>query len=360
MRLRPRKRGDKMPPAPRGGVGPPRQKSGVSLAIASVDESRGSRLAAIDIVRGAAIVAMVVYHTAFDLSSFRLIATDVPSDLGWKIFARLIAGTFLFLVGVNLVLASAHGIQWPAYLRRLALIVGAAALVTLGTWWFDPGTFVFFGILHAIAAASVLALPFLRLPSVVVAAAAAFFLALPWYFNASLFDTPALLWVGLSTVPPVSVDYVPIFPWFGVVLAGIVGGRFVAEHRAHIALWRPGGVPARWLSFAGRWSLLIYVVHQPLIVGALSLAAPLLPANETVARSNFMGECRSACLADRDAPTCEAFCGCMFDGLWGTELFAMSTFEEMSPAQREAFDVLFAACNILPETLAPATPVPQN
>ena len=303
---------------------------------------------------------MVAYHIAFDLSSFRLIATDVPSDLGWKIFARLIAGTFLFLVGVNLVLATRHGIVWPAYLRRLALIVGAAALVTLGTWWFDPGTFVFFGILHAIAAASVLALPFLRLPGAVVAIAAAFFLALPWFFANAVFNTPALIWIGLSTVPPVSVDFVPVFPWFGVVLAGIVGGRFVAEHRDRIAAWRPGGRLARWLTFAGRWSLLIYVVHQPLIVGALSLAAPLLPANETVARSNFMGECRSACLTDRDAATCEAFCTCMFDGLWGTELFAMSTFEEMSPTQRESFDVLFAACSVLPESLAPVTPIPEN
>jgi hypothetical protein len=50
----------------------------------------------------------------------------------------------------------------------------------------------------------------------------------------------------------------------------------------------------------------------------------------------------------------------MFDGLWETPLFAMSTFEEMSPAERETFDVLFAACNIQPESLAPSTPIPEN
>lgn len=308
-----------------------------------------------DVARGIAIVAMVVYHTAFDLSSFRLIATDVPSDLGWKIFARLIAGTFLFLVGVNLTLATRRGIVWPAYFRRLALIAGAALLVTLGTWWFDPATFVFFGILHEIALASVLALPFLRLPSPVVAAVAAFVLALPWFFTHPIFDWWPLLWVGLQTVPPVSVDYVPVFPWFGVVLAGVVGGRLIATYRERIAAWRPGGALAGWLTVAGRWSLVIYLVHQPLIVGAISLAAPFVPPSESVARSNFMGECRSACLTDRDAPTCELFCGCMFDGLWDTPLFAMSTFEEMSPAERRTFDELFATCS------APvSTPLPDD
>lgn len=330
-------------------------RTGLPLAIASVDEGRGPRLAAIDIVRGLAIVAMVVYHAAFDLSSFRLIATDVAGDLGWTVFARLIAGTFLFLVGVNLVLATQNGIVWPAYLRRLALIAGGAALVTLSTWWFEPRTFVFFGILHMIAAASVLALPFLRLPSLVVAVVAAAVLALPWVFTSAVFGWWPLWWVGLQTEPPVSVDYVPVFPWFGVVLAGVVAGRFVAADRTRLAAWRPEGAWARWLSFAGRWSLLIYLVHQPLIVGALSLAAPYLPANEAVARSNFMGECSAACGEDRDAATCQAFCGCMFDGLWGTELFAMRSLEEMSPAQRDTFDGLFVACST-----SPVTPIPEN
>ena len=345
--------GDKMPPEIKGD-GPQRRrsrKSGVRLALASIDGRRGRRIAAIDIARGVAIVAMVVYHTAFDLSAARLIATDVAGDFAWKIFARLIAGSFMFLVGVSLVLAMERGMDWPSFFRRLALVAGGAALVTLSTWWFDARTFVFFGILHAIALTSVLALPFLRLPSAVVAIAAVFFLALPWFFTDPVFDTPALWWVGLQTVPPVSVDYVPVFPWFGAVLAGIVGGRFVAASRARLAAWRPQGTPWRWLDVAGRWSLLIYLVHQPLIVGVISLAANVLPPNEPVARSNFMGECRAGCGEDRDAGTCEGFCGCMFDGLWGTELFDMNTFEEMSPAQRETFDGLFLACSPAPEGL---------
>lgn len=328
------------------------------MSISVAEEGRGPRLAAIDIARGGAIVAMVVYHFAFDLSAFRLIATDVPNDLAWKVFARLIAGSFLFLVGVSLVLATARGIDWSQFLRRLALIAGGAALVSLGTWLYAPGTFVFFGILHSIALASVLALPFLRLPVWVVALAAAFVLALPRVFSATVFEWPPLWWVGLGTEPPVSVDYVPVFPWFGVVLAGIVAGRFVAPKRARLAGWRPGGAWARWLSLAGRWSLLIYLVHQPLLVGAVSLAASVMPPNEGVARANFMGQCTAACGEDRAAPVCQAFCGCMFDRLWGTELFAMTSFDEMTAEQRETFDGHFGACWIESESPAPAPPPP--
>jgi uncharacterized membrane protein len=136
------------------------------VALASVsDEDRGPRIAALDVIRGVAILAMIVYHAAFDLRAAQLIGVDVVNDLGWKIFARLIAGTFLVMVGVNLVLATRRGFRLQPYLRRLALVAGGAVAVTLATWWSQPQTFVFFGILHQIALASVLALPFLRLPS---------------------------------------------------------------------------------------------------------------------------------------------------------------------------------------------------
>src|SRR5690606_29598688 len=68
--------------------------------------ARGPRLAVVDVARGVAILAMIVYHAAFDLSANRLIAVDVIASLPWKVFARSIAGTFLLVVGVSLVLAT--------------------------------------------------------------------------------------------------------------------------------------------------------------------------------------------------------------------------------------------------------------
>jgi uncharacterized membrane protein len=325
--------------------------------VNSVVDSRtdGRRFAVVDLARGIAIVAMVIYHTAFDLSAERLVGFDAANDLGWKLLARATAGSFLLLVGVGLVLATRNGFRPNAFLRRLAFIVAGAALVTLGTWWFQPESFVFFGILHAIAVSSVLALPFvLWAPSWLVGIVAAGFITAPWFLTGPAFNTPALWWVGLSSDPPVTVDYVPLFPWFGVVLAGIVLGRLFLAYGTALAAWQPRNGVATTLMTAGRWSLPIYLIHQPLIIAIIMLVAPYVPPNEAVARANFMGQCETPCGTNRDAATCKAFCGCMFGGLYGTPLFEKSAFAEMSTAERTQFDGIFAAC------MSPASEPPAN
>jgi uncharacterized membrane protein len=150
-------------------------------------KDRGRRIAAIDAIRGVSIVAMAIYHGAFDLSARSLIPVNVLAEPGWIVFARSIAGSFLVLVGIGLVLATRDGFRLQPYLRRLGLIAGSAGLVSLATWWVEPQEFVFFGILHEIALASVLALPFLWLPAWVVAPVAAAVVALPYVFTSPFF-----------------------------------------------------------------------------------------------------------------------------------------------------------------------------
>lgn len=281
-----------------------------TIAVAS---GRSPRIALIDVLKGIAIVAMVVYHFAWDLSAFQLVAVDVTNDLGWRIFARSIAATFLFLVGVNLVLANRNGVRAGPYARRLAVILAAALLVSLGTWWLDARTFVFFGILHQIFVASILALPFLRAPAWATLAAAAVFLAGPHLFASPVFDAWPLYWLGLSTAPPPTVDYVPLFPWFGVVLLGLAAGRGILA-RPGLAVWRwkAAGPPARALAAAGRWSLPIYLIHQPLLIGALTLAAPLLGPSEAALRRQVLSEFENSCATvGYDAAACAAYAACI-------------------------------------------------
>jgi uncharacterized membrane protein len=339
-RLRPGASDDKMPPRPTQGT------ARIVATAAVADVERGSRIAAIDLVRGIALAGMVVYHFSYDLAAERLISADVVDEFGWKLFARAVAGTFLALVGVNLVLANRRGLRpWP-FLRRLALVAGGAALVTLSTLWFEPGAFVFFGILHEIALASVLAVPFLWAPPWLTAAVAAVVIALPNVFTSPLFDTPALWWVGLSTASPVTVDYVPVFPFFGVVLAGVVGGRLLLAYGSDSAFarWRPGNWWERSVIVAGRWSLLIYLVHQPVLVGALMLATPLLPANEAAVRRDFTAECNAACITNSDADYCTALCGCLFENLHGTDLYNVPSLEAMTLDQRQRWDTIVGQC----------------
>ncbi len=313
------------------------------------------RLAVIDLVRGVAVVAMVVYHLAWDLLDYGLINVDVVNDPLWRNFAHAIAGTFLALVGFNLVLANRDGLRVAAFLRRLGLIAGAAALVSIGTYWFMPQAFVFFGILHMIVVASVLALPFLRLPVLVTVVAAAVCLAAPSFFTSDAFDAKPLLWLGLSAHPVATVDYVPVLPWFGVVLAGLAVGRLVIGGAGEAALARFRPAAAGWapLLFAGRWSLPIYLIHQPLMVGVISLLMPFLAESDDVLAGRFIGQCKASCQASGERPaTCQATCECAASGALGARLLPHLMAGTMTFAEDHSWQTIVEQC--LPKT-APLT-----
>jgi uncharacterized membrane protein len=258
------------------------------------------RLLAVDALRGAALVAMIVYHAAWDLSFLGLIATDVATHLAWAAFARAIAASFLLLVGVSLVLARRAGATPGRALRRIAVIAAAAAAVSAATFAFLPGQGVYFGILHSIALSSLLGLALHRLPGWALAAAVPAVLAAPLLFASPLFDSPWWYWLGLSTEVPPAPDYVPLLPWFAAVLAGMAIGRTLPEPVPRPAPW-----PARALAAMGRRSLAIYLLHQPVLLGLLSGWLWLVPADETA----FLR--RDCDAAGWSAAACDAFVGCM-------------------------------------------------
>ena len=239
--------------------------------MAEIAESR-NRIAAVDVARGVAIVAMVAYHATLDLGPqfYGVIAVDASTDPVLIWVARLIAGSFLFLVGVSLVLAHRDGFRIGRFLRRLAIVIAAAAAVTIATYFFVYFNFVRFGILHAIAAVSVIGVLFLRAPLWLVAIAAVAAFVVPAFLQSPFFDHPFWIWLGLSTsfgLPPM-FDYVPVLPWLGATLLGIlatrIGLRLGLDERW--SRWRPAGVVPKALEWAGRWSLVIYLTHQLLLL----------------------------------------------------------------------------------------------
>jgi uncharacterized membrane protein len=270
----------------------------------------------IDILKGVAIAAMVVYHFAWDLSAFQLVAVDVTNDLGWRIFARGIAASFVFLVGINLVLANRNGIRRAPYLRRLAVILGSALLVSVATWYlFGPNGFVFFGILHLIFVASVLAIPFLFAPIWVTIPVAAFFLVGARFLASPALDGWPWYWLGLSANPPASFDFVPVFPWFGVALLGVAAGRMiVASPGLGLWRWQPAGAPWAAVAWAGRWSLLIYLLHQVILYPVVGAVAPIIGPSDAALSRQFtaLSEMRCA-MGGFPAGPCQAFATCLAD-----------------------------------------------
>ncbi len=296
----------------------------MNVESSQAQAAASQRWDAVDVARGVAIAAMVVYHFTWDLSFLKLIETNIVEIPAWRWFARCIAGSFLFLAGFGLALAHVQGFRRLPFLRRVMKVGGAALAVTLVTFFAFPQSYIFFGILHAIAASSILALPFLRLHPALVLAAAAFCLAAPHLFTSPALDTPWLDWLGLGILTPLTNDYVPIFPWFGPVLMGVAAGRILLARRQTLSLarWRADDPLSRVLAWAGRKSLPIYLVHQLMLLAILYGVLQIVGPNPAAEARPFLDGCEATCQQQNARPqTCRAACSCTVASMRESDLW---------------------------------------
>jgi uncharacterized membrane protein len=266
----------------------------------------------IDLLRGLAIVAMIAYHFTWDLGFLGFIKLNIAQTEWGMNIARGIAASFLTLVGISLALANANGFDFGAFWRRLVVIGGAAALVTIGTWFAFPDAFIFMGVLHCIALSSVMAALFLHAPLYVTLAGAALSFTLPLFVH-TLSPWPFGWFLGLAAYPPRTNDYVPLFPWLGFVLTGLAIGHIFASSTRGIFSSAPlANRQAALLARAGRHGLAIYLVHQPILIGALSAILFVAgPGEEDRQASAFDSQCVQACIVQRDRAACEEGCICV-------------------------------------------------
>lgn len=239
------------------------------------------RIALIDLARTIAIAAMVAFHFTYDLELFGFAPRGTMASLEWRMFAQAIAGSFIFLSGLSLVLAAQSGpLSLRKYSKRLALLALAALAVTIGTYFANGPAFVRFGILHLLFLASLLGLLALRLPYWLCAAFGAVILALPHIAGWPMFSSAYWLWLSMPNGPtPAMVDYVPLVPWLGMFLLGMS----VAQLFVRLSAWPkiaglidPDAPLPRAMSWPGQHSLAIYLIHQPLLFGGVYLARLVL------------------------------------------------------------------------------------
>jgi uncharacterized membrane protein len=231
------------------------------------------RFERLDALRGVAIVWMAVFHFCFDLNYFGFIRQNFYTDPLWTVQRACIVTLFLFCAGLSQAVVLEQGQSWPRFWRRCAQIAGCALLVSLGSALMFPRSWISFGILHGIAAMLILARLLAPLKGGLwIAGAVA--LVLPWLVQHPVFDSRWTNWVGLVTRKPVTEDYAPVLPWLGVVLWGLAAGRWVLSHRRG---WLAGALPTAVAPLAalGRWSLSFYMLHQPVLIGALMLVVML-------------------------------------------------------------------------------------
>lgn len=210
----------------------------------------------LDQLRGFAIVLMVIFHFSYDLNYFRFVEIDFFKDPFWYYFPRLITFLFLVCVGMSLTLTHQKKVKWAKVIKRFALLSFWAMLFTVATFFIFPDRFIYFGILHCIALSSLAGIFFLRIPLI------ALIIGLPMIILGVFFNLN-LPWFNL---PHPSVDYIPFFPWFGAVLIGIYLAKIgVTKWQTKFSLIAP-------LEYIGKYSLRIYILHQPILF-AVSYAA---------------------------------------------------------------------------------------
>jgi uncharacterized membrane protein len=224
----------------------------------------------LDALRGFAMAWMAVFHLVFDLNYFGLIARqDFYRDPLWTMQRTAIVTLFLLAAGAGQAIALQQGQTAARFWRRWAQVAACAVAVSIGSYWMFPKSFISFGVLHGIAAMLVVARfaaplrGWLWLLGLVA-------IALPFLVQHPFFDTRWTNWIGLVTRKPVTEDYVPLLPWLGVMLWGLAAGQPLLARGAPLLA---GGLPPPLVPLAalGRWPLTFYMLHQPLLIGAVML-----------------------------------------------------------------------------------------
>lgn len=237
------------------------------------------RFELVDVARGTAFAAMVVYHATWFAHDRGLVDVAIGAGLGWRLFQKAIAGTFYLLVGVSLALAHRDGVRAGPAARRLGILAGAAAIVTVASAVLDARALVTYGILHNIAVCSVFGLAAIAVTGTGVAARWGYvglglgLIALDMAVASPALDAPWVRWLGLGTgAPRRTFDFQPLLPWLGVVVIGVAAGGWLGG-AGEIGRWRARGPALGFVARCGRNSLFLYLAHVPVLVVAVEIAA---------------------------------------------------------------------------------------
>ncbi len=231
----------------------------------------GSRIWEIDFLRGVSIILMVGYHLLYDLGDYRGVKTFLgfSTDLtttAWTIAQIFFAVLFIVLSGVSSTLTRSN-------IRRGLRLLAVSIVVSAATYIFDPALAVFFGILQCLAFSMLIYGAVMEkwgaaASAVLGAAVIGLHWLIPYVMRGVAVRFDWLLPFGIHSPAYASFDYFPLIPWFGVFLIGSALGKSVYAARKSLIPWR---LPVTFVNIAGRYSLWIYIVHQPVIMGILYL-----------------------------------------------------------------------------------------
>lgn len=242
-----------------------------------------ARFDRVDALRGLAMIWMTLFHFCFDLNYFDFLNYNFYEDSFWTVQRSIIVSLFLFCAGLGQSLALAQGLSWARFWNRWKQVAAAALLVSLGSYFVYPDSYIYFGVLHAIAlmliimrltynfrygiwifGILIISLKFI-IPSLFVAVGP----------SMDIFNQPFLNWIGIISQKPRTEDYVPLIPWLGVMWLGLATGMILMKNKQQI-LAAALPVQMRGLAVLGRYSLSYYLIHQPVLFGLIMLVKKMV------------------------------------------------------------------------------------
>lgn len=223
----------------------------------------------LDVTRTLAIVLMVVFHFIYDLKYFSYVDWDIPDGDGWRSFRMLIISLFFLCLGASLSFTHHSGFKATKFIKRISQIALAALVISIASFLAIPQNWIFFGVLHFLTFSSLIVVWLVRYPLIclliglaVLAFGSLQILPSRWPFNL-LFDE----------LPHYTNDYVAIQPWLGMVFLGVpLAHWYLFKHDPLATLvLHTSEITQKWIMWPGQHSLSIYLVHQPILMGALWL-----------------------------------------------------------------------------------------
>ncbi|MFA3793053.1 heparan-alpha-glucosaminide N-acetyltransferase [Aliiglaciecola sp. SL4] len=226
-------------------------------------KSASKRIYTVDLMRFLAIVLMVVFHFIYDLKFFGWVPSTIPDGAGWREFRYVILTLFFLCVGFSLAAVHGSGFKQKHFIKRFIQLLLASGAVTISSLIMAPNNWIFFGVLHFIAIASLIAVPFSRFPNLALGLGLVIILAFNLNWVSSIWPFQPIR----HLLPGYTNDYVGLFPWTGVVLIGIwlaYQGWFLQDPAHRFAR-------SKTVLFASKHSLIIYLVHQPILFALFGL-----------------------------------------------------------------------------------------
>lgn len=234
----------------------------------------------LDILRAFAIIAMIAYHTLWDLVNIFNISIPWFYSETAHIIQQCIRWSFILISGFCWSLGRKN-------LKRGLIVLGGAVIIYFTTLIFSPDSIIIHGVLTLIGIAMLVTIPlkklFSKIPPIIGFFACLFLFLITYDVDLGLlgikgmFTVELPMWLyrnnftalfGFSPITFYSSDYVPLLPWLFSYWMGFFLFKFFEKKDWLKILSRPKIPPLEWL---GRHSLIIYMVHQPIIYGLLYL-----------------------------------------------------------------------------------------